>query len=308
MATGACGIDCSVCRLHVSGICSTCGAGNSDTGKEKLAAQHRLFGTGCPVLACAVEKGLSYCLRDCDEFPCEKLTDSLYPFSAEYLAMQERRREHIEARPVASWPEATSQFWNALAAKDPQLVCSNTGATLLEDGKYLVQCLSESWLVDANQQQVMKADGAFGGEWDRQVPFLILVYLVMAQEEPASGTMIAPRDVLPGKDFFAGRYELKTHDLKRAFADKGEYFLQAGEKLGGTLRHEADVSARFRVFPKIIVDYLLWLEDEEFPASITILIDKNVPIHYPLDATAVLINLLSQRLIFVQEHFCHDKE
>ena len=65
MGGGPCGVDCSVCRLHVMGICSRCGPGNSDAGKAKLGAQKRMMGVGCPMLECAVEKGIRYLSEAC---------------------------------------------------------------------------------------------------------------------------------------------------------------------------------------------------------------------------------------------------
>ncbi len=70
MATGACGINCDICRLNVLGICSTCGSGGSQEAQRKIAAQERILGAPCPILTCAREKHIEYCLRDCDRFPC----------------------------------------------------------------------------------------------------------------------------------------------------------------------------------------------------------------------------------------------
>jgi hypothetical protein len=45
------------------------------------------------------------------------------------------------------------------------------------------------------------------------------------------------------------------------------------------------------------VDYLLWLADEEFPAKVTILLDRGTPRHYPVEGVANSVNLLTRRLI-----------
>jgi len=301
MATGACGIDCTVCRLHVSGICSACGAGNSRAGKDKLDAQYRLFGSGCQVLTCAVERKIGYCLRDCDQFPCEKFSSGPFPFSEDFMKMQRRRREQIGAMPTASWPDTTPRFWEILRAKEPAKVCKSTGATLTDDGKYRLKSLNDYWLIDTKQKNILKSEGEFGGEWDRQLPFLVLVYMAMAKEEPLSGDMVAPRDLTVGHDFFQERYKLETEDLQRAFGENGDAFLVAAKKLEGVTLEEADVAARLNIFPKFVADYLVWLKDEEFPAYITILLDSNLPTHYPMDATAVTINLLSRRLLLAKK-------
>jgi hypothetical protein len=90
--TGACGINCYACKLFVNGQCSPCGSGRSAQAAKKLAAQLRLRGGVCPILNCAVERKIEFCLRDCDKFPCNHFKSGPYPFSDGYLQMQSRRR------------------------------------------------------------------------------------------------------------------------------------------------------------------------------------------------------------------------
>ncbi len=67
-------------------------------------------------------------------------------------------------------------------------------------------------------------------------------------------------------------------------------------RLGGDRIKGGDVAARFHIFPKFPVDYILWLGDAEFPASLTILVDRGTPNHFSGDAIGVALNLLSRRL------------
>ncbi len=296
MSTGACGIDCTTCRLHVMGICSTCGAGNSDVGRDKLAAQNRLFGSGCPILSCAVERGIAYCLRDCNDFPCGEFSAGQYPFSQGFLDMQSRRRAKIESRPQAAWPVTAADFWAELETKRAEEVCTNSGAVFL-NGNYRLQCLNEVWEIDVQERRIFKVEGIFGGEWDRQVPFLLLLYLVKAQATLPSGEMAAPRELVKGGDFFQGRYRLQTDDLERVFGNAGDTFLEVARKLGAQQTEGADFSARFSVLPKLFIEYLLWLTDEEFPSRFIILLGRDTIEHFPPDATAMLVNILTGRIL-----------
>ena len=90
--TGACGVNCLACRLAVTGKCSPCGSGLSEQASRKLAAQLQLIGGYCPILKCAADRKVAYCLRDCDDFPCDKFQSGPYPFSQGFLQMQDRRR------------------------------------------------------------------------------------------------------------------------------------------------------------------------------------------------------------------------
>jgi hypothetical protein len=90
--TGACGINCTVCRLAAEGKCSPCGSGLSSQAQRKLEAQVIILGAPCPILHCAVERRVEYCLRDCLDFPCPHFEDGPYPFSESFCQMQLRRR------------------------------------------------------------------------------------------------------------------------------------------------------------------------------------------------------------------------
>ena len=99
MPVGACGVSCDVCGLYVKGICRPCAAGTDEGAKEKLDGQMQRMGMHCPILACAVERKISYCLRDCSDFPCSKFESGFestqgpgpYPYSSSYLNMFRRR-------------------------------------------------------------------------------------------------------------------------------------------------------------------------------------------------------------------------
>ncbi len=295
MSTGACGINCTTCRLHVLGVCSTCGAGNSNEGREKLAAQHRLFGFGCPILSCAVGRGIGYCLRDCDDFPCDVLMDSEYPFSAAFLMMQSRRRQNVDS-PQAAWPERTPELWERLSEKSAGELCTNSGAFLFND-LYRLRSLNELWEIDVQARSIVKVEGAFGGEWDRQLPFLLLMYLVYAQESSLSGEMVAPRELTAGGDFFQGRYSLQTEELEEAFGKDAGKFSARAEELGAVRIDKSDCAVRLQVFPKVVVEYLLWLADDEFPARVKVLMDRESLVHFPPDTMSIMVNLLTGRIL-----------
>ncbi len=119
MPTGACGINCDVCKLHLLGTCSSCGSGTSAEAEKKLAAQRRLLGSTCSILACAQLNQVEYCLRDCNQFPCDNFRTGPYPFSQGFLNMQGRR---LKERPPAFAPggsrvSVAADYWDQLQTK-----------------------------------------------------------------------------------------------------------------------------------------------------------------------------------------------
>jgi hypothetical protein len=84
MATGACGINCDVCGLQVKQICPGCAPGTTLTVEMVAEAP-------CPILKCAVGKGIGHCTRDCADFPCTLMDQADYPYSAGYRGMFRQR-------------------------------------------------------------------------------------------------------------------------------------------------------------------------------------------------------------------------
>jgi hypothetical protein len=125
---------------------------------------------------------------------------------------------------------------------------------------------------------------------------LLLVYLARAGKESATYDMVIPRDLFKGFDLFGGNLDRERHRVEKTFGSDGEGFLGAARLIGGERIKGGDVAARFHVFPKFPVDCILWLGDSEFPAGLTVLVDRSATLHLSADAIGVVLNLLSRRL------------
>jgi|GEM_PF-237745 len=199
----------------------------------------------------------------------------------------------------AVWPKTSQMFWEKLRNLRKETVCAFSGGTLAEDGSIRIGSLNENWLVHAEDEKVIKSHPErteTWDEWDRQLPFLVLVYLVSAQNQPVSYDMVLPRDLYKGFDLFRNGLDMDIRRIEQAFGHDGEGFLNAAKRLGGEPITGGDVAARFHVFPKFPVDYILWLGDSEFPANLTLLVDRSTSDHFSGDAIGVALNLLSRRL------------
>ena len=54
---------------------------------------------------------------------------------------------------------------------------------------------------------------------------------------------------------------------------------------------------RFLPFPLMPVTYVLWKEDEEFPASVSVLFDKSITRWFELDMIFTLVLVLTERIV-----------
>ncbi len=299
MSTAACGINCDVCRLNLLGTCSTCGSGRSHDGLKKMAAQERILGQPCPILACAIENRIEYCPRDCDRFPCIEFRSGPYPFSQGFLDMQDRRRAE---KPPAKTPsgnivEVPTEYWGDLEQRDMKKLCKNAQAIDRPPTGVLLPFLSEYLLVDIRNHCLFH-QGV--GELERidnsLLELLCLVYLLNVGPLPLADKMVSVKE-FRSAHFFSGPHELKVEPVLARYGNDHEAFKRTAESVGGEALELADAAYKFPVFPKVPFYYLLWKGDEEFPPSLSILFDRSVEDHLAADAIWGLVNLVSDILI-----------
>ena len=89
MKIGACGIACEVCGFFTKGACQGCVPGDDEGASKVLDTQKKKFGFACPVLECASSRKVGYCLKDCDEFPCDVLYQG-FPYGKAFLNLFKR--------------------------------------------------------------------------------------------------------------------------------------------------------------------------------------------------------------------------
>ena len=298
MATGACGINCDVCRLNILGICSTCGSGRSQEAQRKIAAQERILGAPCPILACAIEKHIECCLRDCDRFPCDKFGIGPYPFSQGFLNMQERRRGEAPPAKAPSGDvfKVPAEYWENLGQRDIETICANAGAKNYPHVGLLLPFLKEYLLVDMQNRSVCRQGH---GQWERidnpLLELVCLVYLLNAGPEPISHKMVSAQE-LKSAHFFKGPHELKVKPLLKLYGNDLDGFKKAAGDLGGESLDLADAAYKFLVFPKVPLYYLFWAGDDEFDPRLSILFDRSIEHHLAADAIWGLVNLVSEIL------------
>jgi len=292
MPTAACGIDCEVCGLFLSGVCASCGSGTSAEGRNKMETQKKLFGSPCPVLACAQMNRVEYCLRDCRAFPCENFSSGPYPFSEGFLQMQTRRRsKETQITDSLEKTRVPAEFWGDLELKDLKEICRNTLSTPVEGG-LITHFAHRELRVDLKKRSISYSDGQLA---DNLITLITLHYLLHEGNPPFQNEMVAPQDLKEGH-FFQGPHELSTDKLLKRFGDDPEAFSAAGKNLGGTILKLADAAFRIMVFPKIPVYYLLWCRDEEFPSRLSILFDRSIEDHLSADAIWGMVNRVSDLL------------
>lgn len=299
MATGACGINCNICRLNLLGKCGTCGPGKSEEGLRKWKTQKRLLGAPCPVLDCAVSRSLDFCPRDCDEFPCPIFTAGPYPFSRGFLDMQKRRRSESThgQSPVGGQVRVPEEYWIELEKRKIKEICTNSLTREYLPSGLILPFLNKDILIDRTRRCLcIKMRDNWTPFEHRLLELLCLVYVLSAAPSGLSGLMTAPQELKCGH-FFKGPHLLKSLPVLERYGHDTGGFERSALKMGGNAIDLADLAFRFLAFPKVPVYYLLWKGDEEFQPNLSILFDRSIEEHLAADAIWGLVSLISDFLI-----------
>ena len=299
MSTGACGINCDVCRLNRIGTCSSCGSGTGPEAVSKLAAQNKLFGSGCPILECAHLNNVAYCMSDCDLFPCENFRMGPYPFSSGFLDMQKRR---LSQNPPALTPQDNDivvpvEYWDRLVSRDITALSHFTLSEAKENG-IVFPFLNFEILIDFKNKCLKKRTP---DTWEViDDPLLELITLLYFNRVdalyPKGKGLISTKDLKEGH-FFKGPHALNLGPLLQRYQDNLKEFDEAARQLNAIPADMADAAYMFLPFPRVPVYYLLWEKDSEFEATVDVLFDMSI--ERCLDAAGIwgLVNLITRYIL-----------
>ncbi|SPD75391.1 conserved hypothetical protein [uncultured Desulfobacterium sp.] len=300
MPTGACGINCDVCKLRLLRICSSCGSGRSVEAKKKLEAQKKAFGGSCTILACACLNNKEYCMRDCNSFPCENFSLGPYPFGKGFLEMQERRLREVPPAfdTHGNRVKVPDEYWEALKTKDINVLSNLTlGNPYASDG-LIIRSLREDILVDImgrcikrlKNRQWLKTD-------DPLLELITLVYLNRVSSFHPLGKEIVSKNDLKEAHFFVGLHDLNVEALLERYANDIDGFKKAAEYLGGSPVKMADAAYMLLPFPRVPLYYLFWQGDDEFETRIDVLFDRSIEEYFSASGIWGLVNLVSTALL-----------
>ncbi len=177
--------------------------------------------------------------------------------------------------------------WERLASLSPDDVCRRTGARHdPATGCYTLLLLDRHVKVDPVEHSIQWCDQQDQAERPpgQDVSLLTTVYLNEAREDHPAGDWVTEESLLPsGSFFFRGPHTLPMALIADRFDTDRAGFLVAGSRLGGTALEWGDASIQLQVLPRIAVCFVLWQGDEEFRPRVTMLFDRLVDRHIPLD-------------------------
>ena len=149
----------------------------------------------------------------------------------------------------------------------------------------------------------IRPDGVCIGEEPETgvVGILITLYALHANEDPCMPTPFKAFREFPNTQPYVGAFASHTESILIPHIDAIEDNLGLiFETLNGELSTAAeggDLSIIVRPFPKIMLNYIFYLADDEFPASATCLFSNNALSFLPIDALADTGEYTSKKII-----------
>lgn len=187
--------------------------------------------------------------------------------------------------------------WEDLASQPVEKVSGQPGVKSATDGRsYDVQFLNAVYRVDPINRQIVELSPNPLRPLSEEFQILLIRYLVANNGGPVIGQEISEKDLQGGVTFFQGPHALHVEPIVRLYGANTEAFESRGRELDATSATYGDKSMKFFPFPEIPVTYVLWKEDNEFPASVNIMFDKSIERWFSLDMIFTLVLVLTNRI------------
>lgn len=183
---------------------------------------------------------------------------------------------------------------NDLAGRDLDLLVFNTGSELVhEDSCIKLRFVGQSYFIKYPSFEIKHENGI---EVNPVIKILLLHYLAHASGVPLLNRWISFKE-LPGGNIYYGPFTQRAiNPFIKLFGSRPKEFRFAAEKLGGVRGQNGDISMVIPVFPKVPINYVLWLSNDEFPASATVLFDASAASYLPTEDYAVISGILLKEL------------
>jgi hypothetical protein len=188
-----------------------------------------------------------------------------------------------------------AHYWDELAGLERLEVCKRASVTFEQEQGFIIPFLERRYFCQPQLRRILREDRP-----EKPLSFqeylVILLYLLGAKECLPEGRKISEKELPGGELFFRGPHALLTEPLEKKFGRDPQGFLRAGLQLNGRETGRGEASFELLVLPKIPLEYILYCEDEEFSAQVTINFDRTISRHLAMDAIWALVNLTSRRL------------
>ncbi|MBI5570881.1 MAG: DUF3786 domain-containing protein [Desulfomonile tiedjei] len=194
---------------------------------------------------------------------------------------------------------APSPFhWQDLRSRPREDILRQPGVkTAIDAVGFEVPFLNARYLVDPIHEVIRELTPRPSRQLSEEFQILLIRYLVANYGGEPTGEDISEKDLPGGVTFFQGPHALYVGPIAHRYGTDPEGFEQRCLELGAIPGAYGDKGMRFLPFPLMPVTYVLWKQDDEFPASVTVLFDKSIGRWFELDMVFALVLALTERIM-----------
>jgi len=190
--------------------------------------------------------------------------------------------------------------------------CLKSGAQYVHPDKVTIEYLNQSYVMAIPSMEISLGDSLRrrAGQnpataLERQEScenidltdrILMLHYLITAKGTPATGKLIALRQVPGGLCEHTSFSREVLTPLLEHFGKEPELLVEAADNLGGAKVDYGDVAVSIKAFPKVSVVIILWRGDDEFAPNANMLFDSTVADYLSTEDMSVLCERIVERL------------
>jgi hypothetical protein len=193
------------------------------------------------------------------------------------------------------WGEAKA--WDALAVLRPRDVCGAAGVSFDDAARsYRILSFGSEFIVTPGTRTITTIDPRAAMFLDRYKDFFrlsVLWYLTSAKNILPTNRLIRPIDVKGGQRFFSGTHVLPLDRIEERFSRDKNAFIERGLRFGAEIFRAGDAAIRLYPLPRVPVTIILWLQDEEYPARVTLFFDSTVDFQLALSDIVWSVAMLS---------------
>ncbi len=209
------------------------------------------------------------------------------------IRKEQRKEELVPIKTV--WGE--SKAWDALEVLLPKEVCSDAGVSFDEAARsYVIHSFGREFMVTPGTRAITSSDPRAAVFLDRYKDFFrlsVLGYLASAKNIPPTNRLIRPIDVKGGQRFFAGTHVLPLDRIEERFGRDKNAFIERGLGFNAEIFRAGDAAIHLHPLPRVPVTIILWLQDEEYPARVTLFFDSTVDFQLSLSDIVWSVAMLS---------------
>lgn len=178
--------------------------------------------------------------------------------------------------------------WEILDTLQPDFVCK-TAAVDYEPAKdaFVLKSLGMDFII-SRKDRTISSSAEYSSILLQRLSYFfrlsVLWYLVCVKDIVCTGRLVKLEQIRGGDAFTRGSHVLPLESIAKKYGKNKEGFIKKGEQLGAKQSADlGDISIQLWPLPRVPVILTLWLEDEEFPARVDLLLDSTCDLQLPTD-------------------------